>query len=94
MFRNVRYYDLRALIDFIYQGEVNVMQDQLPSFLATAKLLEVKGLADNSFGSEPPDGSTNHDSEVSLIIFAILITENSYKTVIKKLTHFLASIGY
>lgn len=63
VFRNVRYYDLRALIDFIYQGEVNVMQDQLPSFLATAKLLEVKGLTDNSFGSEPPDGPNNNDSE-------------------------------
>lgn len=64
VFRNVRFYDLRALIDFIYQGEVNVMQDQLASFLATAKLLEVKGLTDNNFGSTD-DGHGNQDSEVS-----------------------------
>lgn len=39
------------------------MQDQLASFLATAKLLEVKGLADNNFNSDQ-DASMNHDMEV------------------------------
>lgn len=65
IFRNVKFHDLRALIDFIYQGEVNVMQDQLSSFLATAKFLEVKGLADNNFNSAY-DKSTNLESEVNI----------------------------
>lgn len=54
---------MRALIDFIYQGEVNVMQDQLASFLATAKLLEVKGLTDNLDSGY--EGTGNHDAEVN-----------------------------
>lgn len=67
VFRNVKFYDLRALIDFIYQGEVNVMQDQLSSFLATAKFLEVKGLADNNFNSAY-DKSSNLEPEVNFLI--------------------------
>lgn len=82
VFRNVKFYDLRALIDFIYQGEVNVKQDHLASFLATAKLLEVKGLTDNSFGSY--DGTGNHDSEVIIFILFclpnVIITYNYFHT--------------
>ena len=48
IFRNVKFEDLAALVDFIYQGEVNVVQDQLDSFMTTAELLAVQGLTDGS----------------------------------------------
>ncbi|XP_049800743.1 broad-complex core protein isoforms 1/2/3/4/5-like [Schistocerca nitens] len=48
IFRNVKFEDLVALLDFIYLGEVNVMQEQLTSFLTTAELLAVQGLSDDT----------------------------------------------
>lgn len=48
IFRNVNFADLEALIDFMYQGEVNVVQEQLASFLTTAELLAVQGLTDGT----------------------------------------------
>lgn len=37
--------ELKAVVDFMYQGEVNVSQDNLSQFLATAEELKVKGLS-------------------------------------------------
>lgn len=42
--RGVTYNDLSALLDFMYQGEVNVGREDLDSFLAVGEELEVKGL--------------------------------------------------
>ncbi|KAG6452522.1 zinc finger and BTB domain-containing protein 14 [Manduca sexta] len=48
IFRNFKFEDLNAIINFMYHGEVNIFQEQLESFLITAELLEVKGLTDNA----------------------------------------------
>ncbi|XP_050082928.1 broad-complex core protein isoforms 1/2/3/4/5-like [Anopheles aquasalis] len=47
IFKNVRYTDLMSIVEFMYQGEVNIAQDQLPSFLQTAEMLAVRGLTEN-----------------------------------------------
>lgn len=44
--KDVRFVDLKAIIDFMYRGEVNVSQDQLSALLKTAETLKVKGLAE------------------------------------------------
>lgn len=44
--KDVRYADLKALVDFMYKGEVNVTQEQLNAVLKTAESLKVKGLAE------------------------------------------------
>ncbi|CAB3379589.1 Hypothetical predicted protein [Cloeon dipterum] len=44
IFRNIAFDDLAALIEFIYNGEVGVAEENLASFLNTAELLEVQGL--------------------------------------------------
>lgn len=44
----MKFDDLAALVDFMYQGEVNVVQEQLASFLTTAELLAVQGLTDGT----------------------------------------------
>lgn len=43
--KNVSYDDVCALLSFMYQGEVYITQDRLSSFLHTAELLQVRGLA-------------------------------------------------
>lgn len=44
--KDVRFIDLKAIIDFMYRGEVNVSQEQLSALLKTAETLKVKGLAE------------------------------------------------
>jgi len=46
--RDVPFVDLYTILEFIYMGEVNVGQSDLTSFLKTAELLQIKGLAENA----------------------------------------------
>ena len=43
--RGVKAYELVAMMDFIYEGEANIFQDQLERFLALAEELELKGFS-------------------------------------------------
>lgn len=42
--KDVKYEELLALLKFMYQGEVNVKQEDLPTFLKVAQMLQIKGL--------------------------------------------------
>ncbi|XP_075163409.1 BTB-protein-VII isoform X2 [Haematobia irritans] len=44
--KDVQYDDLKTMVDFMYYGEVNVSQEQLPHILKTAEMLKIKGLAE------------------------------------------------
>lgn len=44
--RDVRYHEMKALLEFMYRGEVSVDQDNLSSLLKVAEGLKIKGLAD------------------------------------------------
>lgn len=46
--KDVRYSDLKTLVDFMYYGEVNVSQERLPHIIKTAEMLKIKGLAEMS----------------------------------------------
>ena len=46
LFISISYVNISAILEFMYAGEVNVAQDQLPAFLKTAERLKVKGLAE------------------------------------------------
>jgi len=50
--KGVKVCHLKSILDFMYQGKVNVEQDMLDSFLATAQELRVKGLTQS--GTQPP----------------------------------------
>ena len=46
--RGVKAKELIAIVDFIYQGEVNIYQEDLKEFLLIAEELDLKGLAPSS----------------------------------------------
>ena len=48
--RGMKSNNLLAILDFLYRGEANVLQDDLDSFLALAEELQLKGLMGNSGG--------------------------------------------
>jgi len=65
--KGVKFSDLQAILTFMYNGEVNVAQDDLNSFLAVAEELKVKGLTSSNTDRPPrhvdktrtpPPGST------------------------------------
>ena len=51
--RGLKSEDLMAILDFLYQGEANVLQDNLDAFLALAEELKLKGLTGNTKREEP-----------------------------------------
>jgi len=55
--------ELSAILDFMYQGEVNVEQKNLEKFLEAASDLKIKGLTRDTVGEQVStvySGSTNH----------------------------------
>ena len=49
--RGVKYKELENVLNFMYQGEVNVAQEDLNTFLSVAEELQVKGLTQGNNGS-------------------------------------------
>merc|ERR1712045_85170 len=67
--RGVSYSDLVSILDFIYNGEVNVAQEDLNSFLAVAEELQIKGLtnreSNNSSNNDTPGSGGNTTNSTS-----------------------------
>ena len=67
--KGVKYKELVCVLNFMYQGEVNVAQEELNTFLAVAEDLKVKGLtqgnssSDNKTKSEPKSMAPRSVSE-------------------------------
>lgn len=58
--------DLSAILDFMYNGEVNVKQEHLNSFLSVAEKLRVRGLCqDGKSSSSPSSSSSSKDNQSS-----------------------------
>lgn len=52
--KDIRFSDLKALVEFMYRGEVNVSQDELPILLKVAEALQIRGLAGSENGTDEP----------------------------------------
>ncbi|XP_063915152.1 longitudinals lacking protein, isoforms A/B/D/L isoform X13 [Zophobas morio] len=50
--KDVKFQELKAMMDYMYRGEVNISQDQLGALLKAAESLQIKGLSDNRKGGE------------------------------------------
>lgn len=53
LLKDVKFEELKSMMDYMYRGEVNVAQDKLNTFLRAAESLQIKGLSDG--GTDPPD---------------------------------------
>ena len=63
--KGVKYSNIVSLLDFMYRGEVSVVQEDLQSFLAVAEELKVKGLTNNFSAGAVFPGLANHLSNIS-----------------------------
>ncbi|KOC67969.1 Longitudinals lacking protein, isoforms H/M/V [Habropoda laboriosa] len=55
--KDVKFKELKAMMDYMYRGEVNISQDQLAALLKAAESLQIKGLSESKTG-----GSSKTDS--------------------------------
>ncbi|XP_055379939.1 longitudinals lacking protein, isoforms J/P/Q/S/Z isoform X1 [Condylostylus longicornis] len=58
--KDVKYQELRAMMDYMYRGEVNISQDQLAALLKAAESLQIKGLSDR------PQRSTDQHPNINV----------------------------
>lgn len=55
--KDVKFQELRAMMDYMYRGEVNISQDQLAALLKAAESLQIKGLSDNRTSAKGVDNA-------------------------------------
>ncbi|XP_055386047.1 transcription factor GAGA-like [Condylostylus longicornis] len=78
VFKFIKFEDLNAIIQFIYQGEVNVQQDALQSFLQTAELLAIQGLTtEDKTPKETNPISTSESKTITKILPSTIQTINA-----------------
>ncbi|XP_013143419.1 PREDICTED: uncharacterized protein LOC106107209 isoform X3 [Papilio polytes] len=68
LMRDMRFSEMQALVDFMYKGEVNVTQEELPSLLKSAEALQIRGLCSSDTSgltSETSSGTESKDFTVA-----------------------------
>eukprot|EP00092_Neocalanus_flemingeri_P015457 GFUD01016734.1.p1 GENE.GFUD01016734.1~~GFUD01016734.1.p1 ORF type:complete len:354 (-),score=90.17 GFUD01016734.1:152-1213(-) len=60
--KGVKYQDLLSVLNFMYNGEVNVAQEELNTFLSVAEDLRVKGLTQNNSGTPKKNPPTQENA--------------------------------
>lgn len=83
IFKNVKYVDLQSIIQFMYNGEVSVIQDLLASFLQTAELLQVRGLTDTNLTESAKNLVAEEPRQTETLFFAVPQDTNKILTAIQ-----------
>ncbi|XP_020281702.1 uncharacterized protein LOC109853734 isoform X2 [Pseudomyrmex gracilis] len=60
--RDVKFSDIKVLVEFMYKGEINIDHTRLSSLLKTAEDLHIKGLAEVSWRSDSTQNELNNTS--------------------------------
>lgn len=74
--KNISYVTLKNLIQFMYCGEVNVIQEELAEFLCAAEVFQIKGLTDNApvnhapmeMVKTVPQLDVDHDDKATIVV--------------------------
>lgn len=63
--KDVQFWEIKALVEFMYKGEVNVSQNQLDSLLKSAESLQIRGLSGTKqfMNYEPNESNSEETSE-------------------------------
>ncbi|KAL3277344.1 hypothetical protein HHI36_012695 [Cryptolaemus montrouzieri] len=64
--KDVSYVALSDLLQFMYQGEVQVSQENLTTFIKTAEALQIKGLTGDGNGAA--DNESDHEKSVQQLV--------------------------
>ncbi|XP_044747858.1 protein tramtrack, alpha isoform isoform X2 [Coccinella septempunctata] len=83
--QDIRFSDLKFIIEFVYKGEIDVSQTELQSLLKTADQLRIKGLCESTNERENPNFEHFHSSNVTRIRkSAHLVNEDPLDDCIRK----------
>nr|XP_003708492.2 PREDICTED: protein tramtrack, beta isoform-like isoform X1 [Megachile rotundata] len=100
--KDMKYTEIEALLKFMYQGEINVKQEDLSTLLKVAQTLQIRGLTpegtSNTKSFSDYDGQLNIDSNIQNIVQSQLdIVNTSSKNVEdvhkRKRSHDVTKIG-
>lgn len=64
--KDVPFTQLKALVNYMYKGEVSIAEDQLDGLLSTAESLKIKGLTDSDRRMNSTEQRTNDELAESL----------------------------
>ena len=67
--RGIKHENLKVMIDYLYQGEVNVLQENLGAFFAVAEELKLTGLSTITVDKIGNDGERESDQNQTNVIF-------------------------
>lgn len=65
--KDVKFSILKAIVEFMYRGEINVCQDQITPLLRIAEQLKIRGLADVQPDSNTESGESNETVRVTTL---------------------------
>ncbi|KAL4712231.1 hypothetical protein ACJJTC_011092 [Scirpophaga incertulas] len=75
LMRDMRFSEMQALVDFMYKGEVNVTQEELPSLLKSAEALQIRGLCSSDTSSLQSDVGTKPDTKDFTVASEALVAQ-------------------
>ncbi|KAK2580912.1 hypothetical protein KPH14_005981 [Odynerus spinipes] len=64
--KDVKYCEIKAILEYMYRGEVNVAQEQLGGLLKVAEVLKVKGLVEENGSSSSSQERRSEEIETSM----------------------------
>ena len=79
--KDVMYSEIKAILEYMYRGEVNVAQGQLAALLKVAEALKVKGLVEENRIGEHQDLSMRRDEPMDHSPSGISTSSSSHPTV-------------